>query len=89
MTLILGEVNHRAPPGKMSVNHPGVLGLTQATVVKDTDTDFNQGTLSLTEDQWGKTVPVVILTNVGAFEEQTRAIDGNSIPLVKADWSLG
>ena len=43
----------------------------------------------LREDDWGKNVPVMILTNLGDMEKMAEAVkDGNCNYLIKTDWSL-
>jgi len=43
----------------------------------------------LREDDWGKSVPVMILTNLSEVEKIAEAIeDGISDYLIKTDWSL-
>ena len=43
----------------------------------------------LREDDWGKNVPVMILTNLGDMEKMAEAVkDKNCNYLIKTDWSL-
>ena len=43
----------------------------------------------LREDDWGKSVPVIILTNLGDMEKMAEAVeDGICNYLIKTDWSL-
>ncbi len=42
----------------------------------------------LRDSEWGKNIPVIVLTNLNTKKEIIKAIDKNIDYLVKADWKL-
>jgi DNA-binding response OmpR family regulator len=45
--------------------------------------------IKLREEEWGKSVPVIILTNLGETEKIAESIEKNAFDyLIKTDWTL-
>ena len=66
-------------------DHPDCILLDIVMPIKDGMTMLAE----LRQDQWGKTVPVIILTNLSDLDNVSNAVSGGSYDyLIKSDWKL-